>query len=67
MIGSLGGPVGIVVGGAVGALVGGVGSIVFEDQIKAVGEKFGGAVEEGIKDIGAGINNTFKSVGSWFN
>jgi hypothetical protein len=67
MIGSVGGPVGIVVGGAVGALVGGVGSIVFEDQIKAVGEKFGGAVEEGIKDIGAGINNTFKSVGSWFN
>jgi hypothetical protein len=67
MIGSVGGPVGIVVGGAVGALVGGVGSIVFEDQIKAVGEKVGGAVEEGIKDIGAGINNTFKSVGSWFN
>ena len=67
MIGSLGGPVGIVVGGAVGALVGGVGSIVFEDQIKNVGEKLGGAVEKGIKDIGAGINNTFKSVGSWFN
>ncbi|MFJ5762925.1 hypothetical protein ACIQAA_28165 [Neobacillus sp. NPDC093182] len=67
MIGSLGGPVGIVVGGAVGALVGGVGSIVFEDQIKAGGEKLGGAIEEGIKDIGAGINNTFKSVGSWFN
>ena len=67
MIGSLGGPVGIVVGGAVGALVGGVGSIVFEDQIKGVGEKLGGAVEKGIKDIGAGINNTFKSVGSWFN
>ncbi|MDQ0976788.1 hypothetical protein QFZ31_006840 [Neobacillus niacini] len=67
MIGSVGGPVGIVVGGAVGALVGGVGSIVFEDQIKGVGEKLGGAVEEGIKDIGAGISNTFKSVGSWFN
>ncbi|MEH7012614.1 hypothetical protein V7087_17710 [Neobacillus niacini] len=67
MIGSVGGPVGIVVGGAVGAFVGGVGSIVFEDQIKDVGEKFGGAVEKGIKDIGAGINNTFKSVGSWFN
>jgi hypothetical protein len=67
MIGSVGGPVGIVVGGAVGALVGGVGSIVFEDQIKDVGEKLGGAVEKGINDIGAGINNTFKSVGSWFN
>ncbi|NWQ43603.1 hypothetical protein MLOOGBEN_23170 [Bacillus sp. EB106-08-02-XG196] len=67
MIGSVGGPVGIVVGGAVGALVGGVGSIVFEDQIKDVGEKLGGAVETGIKDIGEGINNTFKSVGSWFN
>jgi hypothetical protein len=67
MIGSVGGPVGIVVGGAVGALVGGVGSIVFEDQIKDVGEKLGGAVEKGIKDIGEGINNTFKSVGSWFN
>lgn len=67
MIGSLGGPVGIVIGGAVGAFVGGVGSIVFEDEIKEVGEKFGGAVEKGIKDIGAGINNTFKSVGSWFN
>jgi hypothetical protein len=67
MIGSVGGPVGIVVGGAVGALVGGVGSIVFEDQIKDVGEKLGGAVEKGFKDIGAGINNTFKSVGSWFN
>lgn len=67
MIGSVGGPVGIVVGGAVGALVGGVGSIVFEDKIKDVGEKLGGAVETGIKDIGDGINNTFKSVGSWFN
>lgn len=67
MIGSVGGPVGIVVGGAVGALVGGVGSIVFEDQIKDVGEKVGGAVESGIKSIGEGINNTFKSIGSWFN
>ncbi|MEH7181027.1 hypothetical protein [Neobacillus vireti] len=67
LIGSLGGPVGIVVGGAVGALAGGVGSIVYGDQIKDVGEKFGGAIEEGIKDLGAGINNTFKSVGSWFN
>jgi hypothetical protein len=67
MIGSVGGPAGIVVGGAVGALVGGVGSIVFEDKIKDVGEKLGGAVESGIKDIGEGINNTFKSVGSWFN
>lgn len=67
MIGSVGGPVGIVVGGAVGALVGGVGSIVFEDKIKDVGEKLGGAVESGIKDIGEGITNTFKSVGSWFN
>ena len=67
MIGSLGGPVGIVVGGAVGALVGGVGSIVFEDQIKDVGEKLGGAVEKGLKGIGEGINNTFKSVASWFN
>jgi hypothetical protein len=67
MIGSVGGPVGIVVGGAVGALVGGVGSIVFEDQIKDVGEKVGGAVENGLKGIGEGINNTFKSVGSWFN
>lgn len=67
MIGSVGGPAGIVVGGAVGALVGGVGSIVFEDKIKDVGEKLGGTVESGIKDIGEGINNTFKSVGSWFN
>lgn len=67
MIGSVGGPAGIVVGAGVGALVGGVGSIVFGDQIKDVGEKVGGAIEEGIKDIGAGINNTFKSVGSWFN
>ncbi|MFP7299909.1 hypothetical protein [Neobacillus niacini] len=67
MIGSVGGPAGIVVGGAVGALVGGVGSIVFEDKIKDVGEKLGGAVEKGIKDIGEGITNTFKSVGSWFN
>ena len=67
MIGSLGGPVGIVVGGAVGALAGAVGSIVFEDQIKDVGEKLGGAVETGLKDMGEGISNTFKSVKSWFN
>nr|WP_306077396.1 hypothetical protein [Neobacillus sp. 179.-C4.2 HS]MDP5197710.1 hypothetical protein [Neobacillus sp. 179.-C4.2 HS] len=67
MIGSLGGPVGIVVGGAVGAFVGGVGSIVLEDKIKDVGEKLGGAAEKGIKDLGEGITNTFKSIGSWFN
>jgi hypothetical protein len=67
MIGSVGGPVGIIVGGAVGALVGGVGSIIFEDQIKDVGEKVGGAVEKGVKSIGNSISSTFKSVSGWFN
>jgi hypothetical protein len=67
MIGSVGGPVGIVVGGAVGALVGGVGSIVFEDQIKDVGEKIGSVSEKGVKWIGDGVSNTFKSIGGWFN
>ncbi|MFS0821688.1 hypothetical protein [Bacillus sp. 1P02SD] len=60
MIGSFGGPVGIVVGGAIGGLLGGVASTKFGDQIKDVGQKIGGAIE----NVGKSV---FNSVKSWFN
>nr|WP_309098618.1 hypothetical protein [Fredinandcohnia onubensis] len=60
MIGSFGGPVGVVVGGAVGGLVGGVLSSKYGNQIKDVGQKIGGAIENAGKSV-------FNSVKSWFN
>ena len=74
-IGSIGGPVGVVVGGAVGGLVGGLVSSTFGDQIKKVGEKVGGFIEEKSSELAhktvekvEGIGKSIKnSVSSWFN
>lgn len=65
-IGSVGGPVGIVVGGAVGALAGGIASSQFGDEIKQVGGKIGSAIEKGLNNAAASVNNAFRSVGAWF-
>ncbi|UFT99972.1 hypothetical protein KO561_03140 [Radiobacillus kanasensis] len=58
--GGIGGPVGVVVGGAVGGLIGAAGSILLEDEVKDVGEKIGGAIQEG-------LTKTFSSIESWFS
>ncbi|WHY78035.1 LXG domain-containing protein [Neobacillus sp. WH10] len=53
---------GTLIGGAIGATVGIVGSIIFEDNVKELGEKAGKWVEEKYKDAKKGIKEVAGNV-----
>ncbi|WP_137790259.1 LXG domain-containing protein [Bacillus sp. E(2018)] len=66
MIGSFGGPVGIVVGGAVGAVVGAAISSKYGDSIKDAGGKMAESAVKFGKNVTDKAGKAFKSIGSWF-